>query len=125
MKTPDMTKRNLVAVSVKHSEYSFGKKWKFGMRLVLWGEYRTDDNQPRSFAGYTWYLDNAERYSLQDWADSSYHNGSIMKIDEPVKLDINFWKNYKKYDTVLVLEEDLRRYCEMACLSTSRPKEAH
>ena len=119
-----MTARNLVAVSIKHSEYTFGVKWKFGMRLVLWGERQTPDDQPRSFAGYTRYLDRAERYSLQDWKDSSYHNDSIMKIDEPVKLTFDFWKKYKSYDTVLVLEEDYRKYCEVAGISTSPEEES-
>lgn len=120
-----MTTRNLVAVSIKHSEYTFGVKWKFGMRLVLWGERQTPDDQPRSFAGYTRYLDRAERYSLQDWKESSYHNGSIMKIDEPVKLSFDFWKKYKSYDTVLVLEEDYRKYCEVAGISTSPEEDPH
>lgn len=116
-----MNTRNLVAVSIKHSEYTFGVKWKFGMRLVLWGEHKTEDDQPRSFSGYTRYLDCAEQYSLQDWKNSGYTNGSIMKIDEPVKLSFDFWKKYKNYDTVLVLAEDYRKYCEAACLST-RPE---
>lgn len=120
-----MNTRNLVAVSIKHSEYTFGVKWKFGMHLVLWGEHSTLDDQPRSFSGYTRYLDRAERYSLQDWKDSNYHNGNIMKIDEPVKLTFDFWKKYKSYDTVLVLEEDYRKYCEEACISTSPEEEPH
>lgn len=116
-----MNERNLVAVSIKHSEYNFGVKWKFGMELVLWGDRKTSNNEPRAFAGYTRYLDCAERYSLQDWAESHYHNGSVMKIDEPVKLSFDFWKKYKNYDTVLVLEEDYRKYCEVAGIATQRP----
>jgi hypothetical protein len=50
-----MSERNLVAVSVKHTMY----RWKFGMPVVLWG-HRTEDNERRSFGGYTPYPNNAE-----------------------------------------------------------------
>lgn len=124
MKTLDKAIRNLVAISVKHTEYSTGQKWKFGMRCVLWGEYRTADDEPRCYAGYTLFLDNAELYSLKDWEESNYHNGSVMKLDEPVKLTFDFWKKYKKYDTVLVLYDDYLKYCEVAGIPTSRRKDA-
>lgn len=120
-----MNQRNLVAISVKHSEYTNGKRWKFGMRCVLWGGHRTEDSEPRCYAGYTVFLDDAEIYSLKDWADSKYHNGSVMKLDEPVKLTLDFWKKYKTYDTVLVLEEEYKKYCAMAGLTTSRSEAPH
>ena len=51
-----MAERNLVAVSIKHTEY----KWKFGDPLCLWGYKRTNDEEERCFAGYTLYPNVAE-----------------------------------------------------------------
>lgn len=47
--------RNLVAVSIKHTIHG----WKFGMPCWLWGS-RTNDEEKRSFSGYTEYPNNAE-----------------------------------------------------------------
>lgn len=113
----NMNERNLVAISIKHTEH----KWKFGMPCVLWGDYRTKDDEKRCYAGYTIYPNNAELYSLEDWAKSGYVC-DWMKLDEPVKLSIDLCKNYKKYDTVLVLLEDYVKYCEVANLPLDRPK---
>jgi hypothetical protein len=110
--------RNLVAVSIKHTEW----KWKFGMPMVLWG-HRTKDDEKRSFGGYTQYPNNAEVYSLGDWKKSGYNNCDWMKTDEPVQLCINFCKKYKQYDTVLVPLEQYIGYCKCACLPLDRPKE--
>lgn len=35
------TERNLLAVSIKHTEY----RWKFGMPCVLWGQRTKDDEK--------------------------------------------------------------------------------
>lgn len=110
--------RNLVAVSVKHTEF----RWKFGMPMWLWG-HRTKDDEKRSFGGYTQYPNNAEVYSLEDWAKSGYNNCDWMKLDEPVSLCINFCKKYKQYDTVLVSLEQYIGYCKCAGLPLDRPKE--
>lgn len=112
-----MSNRNLVAVSIKHTEY----RWKYGMPLILWG-HRTEDEAKRSFGGYTQYPNNAEAYSLEDWANSGYTNCDWMKIGEPVKLCVNFCKKYRKYDTVLVSLEDIISYYNMAGLATVRPE---
>lgn len=114
----DHSERNLVAVRVKHTEY----RWKFGMPCVLWG-HRTKDDEKRSFGGYTQYPNNAEVYSLKDWAQSGYANDEWMKIDEPVHMCIDFCKKYKKYDTVLVPLDEYIGYCKMACLPLDRPQE--
>lgn len=113
-----MSERNLVAVSIKHTEY----KWKFGMPCVLWG-HRTKDDEKRSFGGYTQFPNNAEVYSLEDWANSAYAHSDIMKIDEPVQMCIDFCKKYKKFDTVLVSLEQYIKYCESAGLLLDRPEE--
>lgn len=80
-----MNERNLLAVSIKHTEY----RWRFGMPCVLWGR-RTKDDEKRSFGGYTLYPNNAEIYSLTEWQKSEYGNGGICKVDEPVKMEIGF-----------------------------------
>ena len=68
-----MNERNLVAVSIKHTEW----RWKFGMPCVLWG-HRTKDEEKRSFGGYTQYPNNAEVYSLEDWKNNGYANSPIV-----------------------------------------------
>lgn len=113
-----MNERNLVAVSIKHTMY----RWKFGMPMILWG-HRTENNEKRSFGGYTQYPNEAEVYSLEDWKNSGYTNSEWMKLDEPVKLCINFCKKYKQYDTVLVLLEDVFRYYKGAGLALGRPED--
>lgn len=110
--------RNLVAISIKHTEW----RWKFGMPCWLWGS-RTEDNENRSFAGYTQYPYNAEIYTLEEWQKSGYGAGDICKVDEPVTMDINFCKKWKNYDTVLVPYEQYLCYCKAAGLPLERPKE--
>ena len=112
-----MSERNLVAVSIKHTEY----RWKFGMPMWLWG-HRTKDDGKRSFSGYTQYPNNAEVYSLEDWAKSGYNNCEWMKLDEPVHLSVDFCKKYKQYDTVLVPLDEYIGYCKCACLPLDRPE---
>lgn len=112
------SERNLVAVSIKHTEY----KWKFGKPCVLWG-HRTKDEEKRSFGGYTQYPKNAEVYSLEDWQRSEYARAEWMKVDEPVHMSIDLCKKHKKYDTVLVPLEEYIGYCMMAGLPLERPKE--
>ena len=111
-----MSERNLVAISIKHTEY----KWKLGMPCVLWGDHRTKDDEKRCFGGYTIYPNNAELYSLEDWKDCA--NMPWLKVDAPVKLSIDLCKKYKDFDTVLVLLEDYIKYCEVANLPLERPK---
>lgn len=113
-----MTDRKYFAVSIKHTEY----KWKFGMPYVLWG-HRTKDEEKRSFGGYTQYPNNAELYSLQDWADSGYSKAEWMKVDEPVHMEFNLCKRWKKYDTVLIPYDEYMLYCKAASLPLEMPKE--
>ena len=113
-----MRERNLLAVSIKHTEY----RWKFGMPCYLWGS-RTKDDEKRSFAGYTQYPNCAEVYTLKEWQESGYGAGDICKVDKPVHMEIGFCKKWRKYDTVLVPYEEYICYCKMACLPLGRPKE--
>ena len=111
-----MSERNLVAVSIKHSEF----RWKFGMPCWLWGE-RTKANSPRSFTGYTTYPNDAEVYALDDFANK-YSDCPWIKFDRPVSMCMDFCKKYKEYDTVLVPLDQYIKYCESADLPLSRPR---
>lgn len=113
-----MNERRYLAVSIKHTEY----RWKFGEPCVLWG-YRTENNEKRSFGGYTTYPNHAELYSLEDWEKSSYYSSEIMKLDEPVRMEPKFCKKWKGYDTVLVDYEEYCGYCIMCCLPINNPEE--
>jgi hypothetical protein len=111
MKEIGMSKRDLFAISIQHTEY----RWKFGMPCVLWG-HRTEDNERRSFGGYTLFPEKAELYTIEEFREH-YGASDLFKYDEPVKLDINFCKKWKKYDTVFVRYEDYITYCKAAYLS--------
>lgn len=106
-----MGERKYLAVSIKHTEY----RWKFGMPCVLWGN-RTEDNEKRSFGGYTIFPQKAELYSFEDWYKSGYYPSEIIKIDEPVQMELKFCKKWHKYDTVLVDYEEYCCYCKMCGL---------
>lgn len=67
-----MDERNLVAVSIKHTIFG----WKFGMPCWLWGR-RTENDEKRSFSGYTQYPNVAEVYSLKEWQESGYGAGDV------------------------------------------------
>lgn len=115
--TEEYTTRNLVAISIKHTQY----KWKFGMPCWLWG-HRTKDEEKRCYAGYTQFPHNAEIYSLKEWQESGYGWNDICKVDKPVSMEIGFCKKYKKYDTVLVPYEQYEAYCKMCNLPLVRPE---
>lgn len=114
-----MRERNLLAISIKHTEF----KWKFGMPCVLWGS-RTGNKENRSFGGYTLYPERAELYSLSEWKESGYGTYDICKVDEPVKMEIGFCKKWRKYDTVLVRYDDYINYCKAASLPTGGEENA-
>lgn len=104
-------KRNLLAISIKHSIY----RWKFGMLCVLWGR-RTTDAQERSFTGYTQFPKKAELYTIEEFREH-YNDSAIFKLDEPVKMEYGFCKKWRKYDTVFVRYDDYIAYCKAAGLS--------
>lgn len=112
-----MEKRRYLAISIKHTAYG----WKFGKPCVLWGYKRTADDEKRCFADYTQFPNKAELYSLEDWHKTTY--GSIIKMDEPVHMEIGLCKKWKNYDTVLIDEEEYIGYCKMACLPLDRPSD--
>ena len=112
-----MNERKYLAISIKHTEW----RWRFGKPCVLWGYKKTKDDERRCFADYTQYPEKAEIYSMQDWKDSGY--GSIIKMDEPVHMEINLCKKWKQYDTVLIDQEEYIGYCKMSRLPLCPPIE--
>ena len=111
--------RRYLAISIKHTTYG----WRFGKPCVLWGYKQTKDDEKRCFADYTQYPNKAEVYSLQDWLDSGY-GSSIIKMDEPVHMEIGLCKKRKKYDTVLIDKDEYIDYCKMSCLALDKPSES-
>lgn len=95
--------RKYIAISIKHSTYDKSKY------PILWGGSGiTLTEDKRCFGGYTYDIDKAEVYSLNDFL-KSYGNDYI-KCDEPVRMCVDYKKKYKKYDTVLVDKEELKQY---------------
>lgn len=111
-----MNDRKYVAISIKHTAY----KWRYGAPCTLWGYHRTADEEKRCFSGYTMYLSKAELYSVREFIEKY---GSVIMNPEPVQMSVDLCKRWKKYDSVLVLESDYRRYCEQNYLATEPPKE--
>lgn len=109
--------RKYVAVSIKHSEHG----WKFGKPLVLWGWHQTPDDAPRCFAGYTKYLDKAERYARGDFAAHGYGD-EILDYASVGLIGSDFCKRWKHYDTVLVEADKFRAYCILCDLPISPPR---
>lgn len=89
------------------------------MACCLWGFKQTGDDENRCFAGYTNYIDKAERYALGDFSAHGY--GPEIKDDAPVQMSIDFCKKWKHFDTVLVDAEVYQAYCIAACLATQPP----
>ena len=61
-------KREYVIVSNRHQS-------RFPGCVLFWG-YRTEDNEKRSFGGYTYGLDKCERYTLEE-SIAKIWNGEI------------------------------------------------
>ena len=103
--------RLYVAISIKHTKDG----WRYGNPCVLWGYRRTQDQEKRCFAGYTYYLKQAEIYSPNDFAEHGYSSENIKP--EPVLITNDFCKKYKEYDTVLVDEREYKEYCKINLLA--------
>jgi len=117
----DNAERKYIAVSIKHSEWTGSRKWRFGDPLTLWGCGRTKDGERRSFSYYTEKPWKAELYALGDFTKHGYNDWGIVDIkdDEPVKICVGFVKKYEDYDTVLVEETDLIDYYRMCGLKVA------
>ena len=108
--------RKYVAVSIKHSPH---RRW-FGRPLVLWG-YHTADSEKRCFSDYTIFLDEAERYAVNDFAEHWY-DAEVVRRKPVETITINFMRDYTFYDTVLVSAESYRAYCQMCEIPTQRSR---
>lgn len=85
-----MTERNLIAISMKNSDKDC---------IMFWGKRRTNDNEERSFNGYTTNLDSCELYSEKEFVER-YPD---VCIDREFSSFTSFWRKYKgKCHTVLV-----------------------
>ena len=88
--------REYVIVSMKQSNFPF-----LGC-LVYWGRKRTADIEKRTFGGYTFNLDKAERYTLEEIMDArkdlhlyegggmkemENHENVIIKVDDLLDID--------------------------------------
>lgn len=88
--------RKYVIVSIKHADFPF-----LGC-LVYWGRKRTADVEKRTFGGYTFNLDKAERYTLKEITDEKKdlhlyegggmkemekHENVIIKVDDLLSID--------------------------------------
>lgn len=104
----EINERKYIAISIKHSIY---ESKRLGGCMVLWGGYRTKDDEARCFSGYTANPQKCEIYSLADF-QNSYGNGYI-KCDEPVKMTLDICKRYKKFDTVVVAQDEYLNYFKL------------
>ena len=102
--------RAYFAVSIKHSAH----KWRFGMPLMLWGYKHTEDDETRCFCGYTLDPDCAEWYALGDFELHGYAADVVKSA--PVKLELDFCRKYKAFDTVLVPAKDIYDYWRLCGL---------
>lgn len=111
-----MNVRKYIAISIKHTIYG----WKFGKPFVLWGFKHTKDNEERCFSGYTEYFNKAERYALGEFEKRGYGIETVKP--EPVHMCVDLCEKYRRYDTVLVDEEEYLGYCKM-CRFELSPKD--
>ena len=94
-----MNERHYVAISIKHSTSI--------KNIVLWG-HRTKDEEKRCFSGYSDFARNdgkrCELYRLEEFRKN--YGNDVYKSDEAVKMTSHLLSTYRKYDTVLVDEQD-------------------
>lgn len=104
--------RKYVAVSIKHSTPR--RRYSMTEPLVLWSYRRTEDSEPRSFAGYTCDPENAELYTQQEWEAHFGKNLDWIKTT-PVPMSLHLLRDYKDFDSVIVPIEDYMSYYRLVC----------
>ena len=109
--------REYLGVSIKHTRHG----WKIGKPLVLWGDRRTADEEPRRFGGYTYYPKNAELYEVGEFSERGYPTDCVK--EEPVPFTMDICKKWKEFDTVLVSEKEILSYYKNCYLALERPEE--
>lgn len=88
-----MNERKYVIVCNEHSGMFRGT-------LLFWGS-RTQDEQERSFGGYTSDIDSCELYSISEVKEKGYHF--------PKYHDGMTWEEFRGYDDILIEPECLEK----------------
>ena len=94
-------KRQYVIVCNKHNAI-------FGGALLFWG-HRTNDNENRSFGGYTSDFSNCELYTLEEIENKHYHF--------PIYNDTMDYKEFKSYDDIIIKVDDLKNIKELKTMT--------
>ena len=80
----------------------------FNGALLFWG-HKTNDNENRSFCGYTSGIDKCERYTLEEIENKHYRFPLYDK-------SMNF-QEFKSYDDIIIKESDLRNFYELKTMT--------
>lgn len=94
-------KRQYVIVCNEHNAI-------FGGALLFWG-HRTNDNENRSFGGYTSDFSNCELYTLEEIENKHYHF--------PIYNDTMDYKEFKSYDDIIIKVDDLKNIKELKTMT--------
>ena len=76
----------------------------FAGALLFWG-HKTEDNEKRSFGGYTSDIDKCEMYTLKEIREKNYHFPVYEK-------GMSFY-DFLKLDDVIITKTDLLRFKEL------------
>lgn len=76
----------------------------FAGALLFWG-HKTEDNEDRSFCGYTSDIDNCESYTLKEIEEKGYHF--------PIYESGMLFCDFLKLDDVIIKKSDLLRFKEL------------
>lgn len=76
---------------------------------LLFGGHRTNDNENRSFGGYTSDFSNCELYTLEEIENKHYHF--------PIYNDTMDYKEFKAYDDIIIKVDDLKNIKELKTMT--------
>lgn len=79
-------------------------KGMFAGALLFWG-HKTEDNEKRSFGGYTSDIDNCEMYTLKEIEEKNYHF--------PIYNEEMSFYEFLKLDDVIIKKSDLLKFKEL------------
>ena len=94
-------KRQYVIVCNEHNAI-------FGGALLFWG-HRTNDNESRSFGGYTSDFSNCELYTLKEIENKHYHF--------PIYNDTMDYSKFKSYEDIIIKVDDLKNIEELKTMT--------
>lgn len=78
----------------------------FNGACLFWG-HKTEDNEKRSFGGYTSDIDNCEMYTLEEIEKKGYHFPIFNKTCFCPDDDENVWVFIKRISNIIIKKEDL------------------